>query len=42
LIGSGIYGIVASGKNKITNQPVAIKKISKLFNNFGDTRRVLR
>ena len=42
LVGRGSYGVVASGVNKKTNQPVAIKKVTDIFANLGDTKRVLR
>ena len=40
--GWGTYGIVASGKNKVTGQTVAIKRINKTFSDLGDTKRILR
>lgn len=40
--GWGTYGLVASGRNLITNQQVAIKRVSKLFDNLGDSKRILR
>ena len=51
IVGSGAYGIVASGKNLLTNTNVAIKKvfilnyklkIPHLFRDLIDARRVLR
>ena len=40
--GWGTYSIVCSGKNTITNQLVAIKRIHKVLDDLGDTRRILR
>lgn len=40
--GWGTYGLVASGRNLITNQQVAIKRVSRLFDNLGDSKRILR
>ena len=41
-VGSGAYGIVASAKDKIKNEYVAIKKIEKAFEHATFTRRTLR
>jgi len=38
--GWGTYGIVASGS--CNNQPVAVKRIHKVFDDLGDTKRILR
>jgi serine/threonine protein kinase len=40
--GWGTYGLVASGRNTITNQQVAIKRVSNVFDKLGDTKRILR
>jgi hypothetical protein len=40
--GWGTYGIVASGRHLNTGQQIAIKRISKVFDNLGDTKRILR
>lgn len=40
--GWGTYGIVAAGTNIHTKQQVAIKRINKIFDNLGDTKRILR
>lgn len=40
--GFGSYGLVASGRCISTQQEIAIKKISHVFDNLGDARRVLR
>ena len=43
IIGAGSYGVVLKGVDKTTNEPVAVKKISKMI--FQDTRlakRILR
>jgi serine/threonine protein kinase len=40
--GWGTYGLVAAGRNLVTGQPTAIKRISKVFDNLGDTKRILR
>ncbi|KRX03298.1 Protein kinase-like domain [Pseudocohnilembus persalinus] len=42
IIGSGSFGIVASGKNLKTGQPVAIKKVKDVFRNVLDAKRVFR
>lgn len=41
-VGQGAYGIVCSATNTKTNANVAIKKISNLFNDLVDAKRVLR
>lgn len=41
-IGHGAYGVVVSAMDTLTNQPVAIKKIAKTFENLKDTKRILR
>jgi len=38
--GWGTYGTVASGT--LNNQPVAVKRIHKVFNDLRDTKRILR
>ena len=42
LIGKGTYGMVAKGINKITGKEVAIKKMSNLFKDLQDAKRILR
>lgn len=41
-IGRGSYGIVCSSINRETNEKVAIKKISNVFQNHVDALRTLR
>jgi mitogen-activated protein kinase 1/3 len=41
-IGSGAYGVVCSAINQETNEKVAIKKISNVFDNRVDALRTLR
>nr|AAA59387.1 extracellular signal-regulated protein kinase [Dictyostelium discoideum] len=41
-IGHGAYGVVCSAKDNLTGEKVAIKKISKAFDNLKDTKRTLR
>jgi serine/threonine protein kinase len=41
-IGSGSYGIVCSANDTITGQKVAIKKISNVFEDLIDAKRILR
>eukprot|EP00002_Diphylleia_rotans_P012765 TRINITY_DN2493_c0_g3_i2.p1 TRINITY_DN2493_c0_g3~~TRINITY_DN2493_c0_g3_i2.p1 ORF type:complete len:322 (-),score=68.47 TRINITY_DN2493_c0_g3_i2:878-1843(-) len=41
-LGHGAYGIVCSAKNSETNEKVAIKKISNVFEDLVDTKRTLR
>ncbi len=41
-VGNGAYGIVVSAENTETKQKVAIKKITKAFNNIIETKRTLR
>ncbi|GAB5373044.1 hypothetical protein AAMO2058_001716300 [Amorphochlora amoebiformis] len=41
-IGQGAYGVVCSAKEVKTGQKVAIKKITKAFNNITETKRTLR
>jgi len=43
--GFGTYSMVCSGRNNITGQLVAIKRIHNLFDELGelgDTKRILR
>lgn len=40
--GWGTYGLVASGKHLPTGQQIAVKRVCKVFNNLGDTKRILR
>ena len=40
--GWGTYGLVASGRNVSTGQQIAIKRINRVFDNLGDTKRILR
>lgn len=42
IIGRGAYGIVCSALNTETGEPVAIKKVSRLFEDPVDSKRVLR
>eukprot|EP00198_Chlamydomonas_reinhardtii_P001516 XP_001690852.1 mitogen-activated protein kinase 3 [Chlamydomonas reinhardtii] len=41
-IGKGAYGVVASAKDSVTGEKVAIKKIGNAFENLTDARRTLR
>eukprot|EP00823_Brevimastigomonas_motovehiculus_P004031 TRINITY_DN2582_c0_g1_i1.p1 TRINITY_DN2582_c0_g1~~TRINITY_DN2582_c0_g1_i1.p1 ORF type:complete len:527 (-),score=159.82 TRINITY_DN2582_c0_g1_i1:95-1675(-) len=41
-IGHGAYGVVVSAENTETKQKVAIKKITKAFDNLMETKRTLR
>lgn len=41
-IGSGAYGTVAAFTNKITGESLAVKKVTKAFNDLVDARRILR
>lgn len=41
-IGRGTYGVVCSSINMDTNEKVAIKKISNVFDDCGDALRTLR
>lgn len=41
-IGHGAYGVVISALNKSTNQKVAIKKITRAFDDPVDAKRILR
>jgi len=40
--GFGAYSIVSQGRNEVTNQPIAIKRIHKIFEDPGDAKRILR
>lgn len=40
--GWGTYSTVCSGTNTTTGQLVAIKRVHKVFEDLGDTRRILR
>lgn len=40
--GWGTYSIVCSGRNTLTGQLVAVKRIHKVFSDLGDARRILR
>ncbi len=42
VLGAGSYGVVVEAWHKQKNQYFAIKKISHLFNNFNETKRILR
>jgi serine/threonine protein kinase len=42
VIGSGAYGLVISAKNKRTGETVAIKKISGVFEDLEDGKRIVR
>lgn len=41
-IGQGSYGVVISAQDEKTKMRVAVKKISRTFNNLHDTRRIVR
>ena len=41
-IGRGSYGTVVRAKHKLSGKTVAIKKLSNVFNNQGDSKRLLR
>lgn len=41
-IGHGAYGVVISAVNKETGQKVAIKKITRAFDDLVDAKRILR
>lgn len=41
-IGHGAYGVVVSALDKSTNRKVAIKKVSKAFEDLIDAKRILR
>lgn len=41
-VGYGAYGVVCSAQDKQTGEKVAIKKISKAFQDLVDAKRVLR
>ena len=42
VLGSGSYGQVIQAKSKLTNQTVAIKRVTGLFEDLIDTKRILR
>jgi mitogen-activated protein kinase 1/3 len=42
MIGQGSYGQVVRAKHIPTNVNIAIKKVSNVFNNVGDAKRLLR
>lgn len=42
MVGQGSYGTVARAIHSPTNTNVAIKKITNVFNNVGDAKRLLR
>ena len=42
VIGHGSYGIVCAANDAQTQQPVAIKKIERLFDDLVDARRIVR
>ena len=42
VIGTGAYGVVISALDKETGQKVAIKKISRAFEDPVDAKRILR
>ncbi|RAW28215.1 Extracellular signal-regulated kinase 1 [Phytophthora cactorum] len=42
VIGRGAYGVVVSAENTETNEKVAVKKISRAFEDLVDAKRILR
>eukprot|EP00644_Phytophthora_capsici_P001030 jgi/Phyca11/9954/fgenesh1_pm.PHYCAscaffold_43_\ len=42
VIGRGAYGVVISAENAETNEKVAVKKISRAFEDLVDAKRILR
>ncbi|CAH0487216.1 unnamed protein product [Peronospora farinosa] len=42
VIGRGAYGVVISAENTETNEKVAVKKISRAFEDLVDAKRILR
>lgn len=42
VIGHGSYGVVCAAHDTVTQTPVAIKKIEKLFDDLIDARRIVR
>ena len=42
ILGSGTYGTVCKAINTTTNQPVAIKRIAKLFDSVHESKRIFR
>ena len=40
--GVGAFSIVCQGKNELTNQLVAIKRIHRIFEELVDAKRILR
>lgn len=41
-IGRGAYGLVASATDSVTGRKVAIKRISRVFQNAIDAKRIVR
>uniref|UniRef100_A0A7S2SMW8 Mitogen-activated protein kinase n=1 Tax=Mucochytrium quahogii TaxID=96639 RepID=A0A7S2SMW8_9STRA len=41
-IGTGAYGVVVSAKDKLSQEPVAIKKVTRAFEDLVDAKRILR
>lgn len=42
LVGKGSYGTVCRARHIPSDTPVAIKKVSNVFNHVGDAKRLLR
>jgi serine/threonine protein kinase len=42
VLGTGSYGHVIEAEHKVTNKTVAIKRVTGLFEDFIDTKRILR
>lgn len=41
-VGRGAYGLVASAEDSLTNRKVAIKRVSRVFQDLIDAKRILR
>lgn len=41
-LGKGAYGLVASARDTFTGRPVAIKKMSHVFLDLTDAKRIMR
>jgi len=42
VIGRGAYGVVCAGRDELTGQPIAVKRISGIFEHTTFTKRTLR